>query len=420
MLHVADIKDKLHEPRVLAVLSEAAYKPTPEKLLQKAETYENDSAVVAFGSFDGGEVTGVIVLRRHEGEGFEILSIAAAPAYRSAGIGSGLITHAVNHLRCDGLYAETDDDAVGFYRKYGFKITSLGEKYPGTVRYLCTLNTSKKELIKRLDEDFLIDQYQDVWNRFDTADLMRYLTPGYRQYGCGLMLDFAEDIREVITATFVTDSLIHFIKDQHKKDVLIFTHHPYYQEERDYAWHDAISKNLDILKENRIAIYVCHLALDFHPTYSTALYMAKALISKIDGRLTYEEAGAQVSCEYYGPCVDNLFEKIGSLSSKVRFYQFGETKPHIVCCSPGGGNILEVIRLAKETGVDTYITGVSEFRGKNSIARNKDFFKALEEIGINVIGLGHYETECLAMRALVEDYFKSIIDQAAYFEEPFV
>jgi ribosomal protein S18 acetylase RimI-like enzyme len=34
---------------------------------------------------------------------------------------------------------ETDKDAVGFYRNYGFEITSLGEKYPGVERFLCNL-----------------------------------------------------------------------------------------------------------------------------------------------------------------------------------------------------------------------------------------------------------------------------------------
>lgn len=35
------------------------------------------------------------------------------------------------------ISAETDRDAVGFYRKYGFQITSLGEKYPGVERFKC-------------------------------------------------------------------------------------------------------------------------------------------------------------------------------------------------------------------------------------------------------------------------------------------
>lgn len=37
------------------------------------------------------------------------------------------------------LRAETDGDAVGFYRACGFSVVSLDEKYPGCVRYLCRL-----------------------------------------------------------------------------------------------------------------------------------------------------------------------------------------------------------------------------------------------------------------------------------------
>ncbi|MGG4554653.1 hypothetical protein ABEX11_20625 [Paenibacillus humicus] len=35
--------------------------------------------------------------------------------------------------------AETDKDAVDFYRRLGFNITSLGQKYPGVERFQCSL-----------------------------------------------------------------------------------------------------------------------------------------------------------------------------------------------------------------------------------------------------------------------------------------
>ena len=37
------------------------------------------------------------------------------------------------------VIAETDKEAVIFYENYGFKITSLGEKYPGVERFQCIL-----------------------------------------------------------------------------------------------------------------------------------------------------------------------------------------------------------------------------------------------------------------------------------------
>jgi hypothetical protein len=35
------------------------------------------------------------------------------------------------------LFAETDMDTVQFYKKYGSKIFSLGEKFPGVERFRC-------------------------------------------------------------------------------------------------------------------------------------------------------------------------------------------------------------------------------------------------------------------------------------------
>ena len=207
----------------------------------------------------------------------------------------------------------------------------------------------KYELIKKLNEDFNIYKYHDVWNRFNdyTKNIKQYIQEDYQEYACGLMIDFTEDIEEILTTTFITENLFTFIKENNKKDLLIFTHHPYYQKTLDNSWHDSISKNIDILKDNRIGIYVCHMALDFHPKYSTALY------------------------------------------------------------------------LAKEKGVDTYIRGISEFRGKNSISRNKTYFEELQNIGINIIGLGHYETECLAMSGLVKDYFGNLINSVTYFKDDY-
>lgn len=40
------------------------------------------------------------------------------------------------------IKAETDKDAVGFYKKNGFSITSLGEKYPGVERFECIFSVT--------------------------------------------------------------------------------------------------------------------------------------------------------------------------------------------------------------------------------------------------------------------------------------
>ena len=137
---ITDIKNRLNDPSIRFVLALSQYQPTPEKVAAHAAAYLTDPDVFAFACFDQDNPFGVLVIKNHGAQAFEILSIAVVSDSRHRGIGSKLITYAAEALRCTQITAETDDDAVGFYRRYGFKIKSLGEKYPNCVRYLCTLN----------------------------------------------------------------------------------------------------------------------------------------------------------------------------------------------------------------------------------------------------------------------------------------
>ena len=51
-----------------------------------------------------------------------------------------MIRYVEEHHAFSSIYAETDQDAVNFYKNIGFHITSLGEKYPGVERFACLLN----------------------------------------------------------------------------------------------------------------------------------------------------------------------------------------------------------------------------------------------------------------------------------------
>lgn len=128
----------LHEDRIRAVLSCCQYAPTKEKLDMLASKYEAEESVHAFSCMDGDAITGDIILQQLYNDSFEILGIAVDPTCRSRGIGKMMITQAAALLSCRVLKAETDGDAVGFYQKCGFEIQTLGEKYPGIMRYVCT------------------------------------------------------------------------------------------------------------------------------------------------------------------------------------------------------------------------------------------------------------------------------------------
>ena len=68
---------------------------------------------------------------------FVIQAIAVAPPLRGLGLGRRLLEEIarLGGHRC--IEAETDRDSVQFYRRCGFAITSLGEKFPGVERFRC-------------------------------------------------------------------------------------------------------------------------------------------------------------------------------------------------------------------------------------------------------------------------------------------
>lgn len=60
------------------------------------------------------------------------------------GVGGKLIDFCSEAFKVDSIIAETDDDAVGFYKKVGFSVKPLGDKYgAGINRYLCELIINK-------------------------------------------------------------------------------------------------------------------------------------------------------------------------------------------------------------------------------------------------------------------------------------
>lgn len=133
----AEGAELLDQASIRAVLALSMFNPAPERLDARARACQQDPAVMVLALRESGTYVGAIVLRREENGAATILNLAAAPAWRGQAVGSRLLDEAVLRLLPTTLLAETDDGAVGFYRKYGFTVCSLGEKYPGTVRYAC-------------------------------------------------------------------------------------------------------------------------------------------------------------------------------------------------------------------------------------------------------------------------------------------
>lgn len=78
---------------------------------------------------------GLIILRM-DGNRAEILNIATDGAFRGLNVGRFMLEQTMVRCRINILEAETDDDAVGFYRRCGCSIERCGD-IDGRARYRC-------------------------------------------------------------------------------------------------------------------------------------------------------------------------------------------------------------------------------------------------------------------------------------------
>ena len=113
--------------------------PTKEKFENKIESFLNDDSVKIFACLYQAEVKGIIVVSFLEQCRIEIIGIAVDVTARGKGIGSFMIRSLVDEYGLISVFAETDDDAVEFYRKSGFEIKKLSKTYgdESVVRYQC-------------------------------------------------------------------------------------------------------------------------------------------------------------------------------------------------------------------------------------------------------------------------------------------
>ena len=135
---ICDVKDELTNEDILELLAPSVFNPTPERLLIRAKKYQADDKSKVYAYSENGEYKGIIVFKIKE-QTAEILDIAVILEYQGNGIGSRLIDYIFTRFAVNKITAETDDDAIGFYRKYGFTVVDITVKFDAK-RYTCVKN----------------------------------------------------------------------------------------------------------------------------------------------------------------------------------------------------------------------------------------------------------------------------------------
>jgi len=141
-LKLIELTDRNEIYKTYDIYKHCMFMPTEEKFNKKIDTFLIDNSIKIFACFNRGEIVGVIVISFLERNKIEIIGIAVVLSARSKGIGSYMINQTVTDYGLISVYAETDNDAVGFYQKNGFSVTEFSEIYDGekVVRYKCELN----------------------------------------------------------------------------------------------------------------------------------------------------------------------------------------------------------------------------------------------------------------------------------------
>ena len=138
---IVDLAGRLDSTEVRRVFLSSGYPPdlAEVKADQYIARYKAHPEWDFFGAEINQQLVGAIGLERTAARQAEIRSIAVLEDFRNQGVGAKLIHDMQDKFSLEVLCAETDRDAVDFYRRLGFDILSLGEKYPGTERFWCTL-----------------------------------------------------------------------------------------------------------------------------------------------------------------------------------------------------------------------------------------------------------------------------------------
>ncbi len=169
-----DIKSRITEPEAGKIIALAAFDGSPEGVAQEAEKYLSSDNLHFYGWLDGDKILGICGFEIHADK-TEIHLIAVAEEYHHQGIGSAMVTALQNTYHLP-LEAETDDDAVGFYRKRGFETSAFHHPKWGVTRHTCIL---KYRCPWGDTSDELMRKYHDTqWGKpcFDERTLFEMLT----------------------------------------------------------------------------------------------------------------------------------------------------------------------------------------------------------------------------------------------------
>jgi GNAT superfamily N-acetyltransferase len=149
-IEIVEASDRLPGEPYLSLLLLAAFPRTAQEGRRIGETFRDRTDHFFWVATADDQPIGACGVVESDGDVATIRYLAVAPDRRWCGVGRRLVDVAIERTSRRIVEAETDGDATGFYRTCGFTVRSIGEKYPGVVRYVCRY---EKPLVERRTTD---------------------------------------------------------------------------------------------------------------------------------------------------------------------------------------------------------------------------------------------------------------------------
>lgn len=205
----------------------------------------------------------------------------------------------------------------------------------------------------------------------------------------GLQVENRASVERVSGATDACQATIEAAAEAGSQ--LLLVHHGLYWGESRPAVGPAY-RRLRALFESDVALYSAHLPLDVHPEVGNNVLLARALGLEVEGRFgergEVSGLGVWAAADMSRP---ELLDRVRSVCGVEPIsIEGGPAHVRRIGIVTGGAGFM--IRQACESGLDTFLTGEGS---------HHTYHEAVE-LGLNVIYAGHYATETLGVRALVE------------------
>lgn len=223
----------------------------------------------------------------------------------------------------------------------------------------------------------------------------------------GLQFEGKEKVQKVV---FAVDAAVEtFERAVRESADLIIVHHGHFWKNQNPSVSGWAKKRLDILNENNISLYACHLPLDRHKESGNNAQIIKLIGAKISDEFMFS-AGKNIG--WIGKFTNSkdisIIEKslADKLNAECTVLAFGPKRiKKVAVCSGGAGygGFYEAL----EAKADLLITGDAV-----------EVYYTAKDAGLNIIFAGHHSTETIGLKALLKVVSKKFHIETAFIDLP--